>query len=59
MVGGGAPRHTISITAGGTTHAANQSALMPTVMDTPDSAAVAASATRTRDPGADENPEVH
>ena len=46
MVGGGAPRHTISITAGGTTHAVNQSALMPTVIDTPASAAAPASVTK-------------
>lgn len=41
---GGAPRHAISITTGGATHAANQSALLASVMDTPDNAAAPAAA---------------
>jgi len=41
---GGAPRHTISMTTGGTTHTANQSALLASVIDTPDNAAAPATA---------------
>jgi hypothetical protein len=44
-VGGGAPRHTINVTAGGTTHAASQSMLAPTVTEIPLSAPTPAIAT--------------
>ena len=47
MAGGGATRHAVNISKGGTTHTANQSALLPAVMDMPDHAAAAEAVRRT------------
>jgi hypothetical protein len=46
-VGGGAPRHAISMIAGGTRHATNKSARVPIMMDTPPTAPPPATAART------------
>ena len=55
---GGAPGRAISMSAVGTTHTANQSALLPAVIDTPDNAAAPATVRRTPIQAADEIPAV-
>ncbi len=55
---GGAPRHTISMTAGGTMPARSHSALFSSVIDAPASAPMAATATSSANPRADRDAKV-